>query len=238
MRSATILAFAVFALVGFQDPVFVNPKIASVVIENDRVRVLRVHTGPHERFEMHSHPALLVVSLTDSSRRAYLPDGTYRDTKVALGDVHWREPSTHAVENLLDTPYENIEIEFKNAKEPAVAIRTVPAPAVSSESSAAVPVEQEPLHHVILQNQYVRVLDVTIPPGISTLFHTHEHDNFSIRVSDGLVQTQTQGKDWQPPSPLERGSVVFSKGSNQHYTHRVKNMGTVPYHVIDVELLP
>jgi quercetin dioxygenase-like cupin family protein len=236
MRSATNLAFAVLALVSFQDPVFVNPKIASVVFENERVRVLRVHTGPHERFETHSHPAMLVVSLTDSSRRAYLPDGTHRDTNVALGDVHWREPSTHAVENLLDTPYENIEIEFKNAKEPAVAIRTVPA--VSSESSAAVPVEREPLHHPILQNQYVRVLDVTIPPGKSTLFHTHEHDNLSIRVSDGLVQTQRQGRDWQPPSPLERGSVVFSNGSNQHYTHRVKNMGTVPYHVIDVELLP
>jgi|SRR5580704_1423613 quercetin dioxygenase-like cupin family protein len=238
MRSATILAFAVIALVGFQDPVSVDPKIASVVFENDRVRVLRVHTGPHERFETHSHPAVLVVSLTDSSRRAYLPDGTHRDSNVALGDVHWREPSTHAVENLLDTPYENIEIEFKNAKEPAVAVRTVPTPAVSSESSTAVPVEQEPLHHTVLQNQYARVLDVTIPPGQSTLFHTHEHDNLSIRVSDGLVQTQVQGKDWLPPSRLERGSIVFSNGSNQHYTHRVKNAGTSPYHVIDVELLP
>jgi beta-alanine degradation protein BauB len=237
MRSATILAFAVLALFGFQDPVSVNPKIASVAFENDRVRVLRVHTDPHEKFEMHAHPAMLVASLTNSSRRVYLPDGTYRDTNVALGDVRWREPSTHAVENLLDTPYENIEIEFKKATEAAVAVSPVPVPAVSSDS-AAVPVEQEPLHHLLLQNQYVRVLDVTIPPGKSTLFHAHEHDNLSIRVSDGLVQTQTQGKDWQPASTIERGSVMFSNGSKLHYTHRVKNVGTVPYHVIDVELLP
>ncbi len=213
-------------------------KSVSVVFENDRVRVLRVHINPHERLEMHSHPSLLVVSLTESSRRVYLPDGSHRDTNAVPGDVHWREPSTHSVENLNDTPSETIEIEFKKAYTIAVPVSLSGVPPNSSQSSAPVPVQQEPFHHVVYENQYVRVLDVYIPPGESTLFHTHEHDNLAVRVSGGLTQAQVQGKDWTQATQAESGSVVFSEGSGKPYTHRIKNLGTTTYHVVDIELLP
>lgn len=41
------------------DPVKVDPKHYQVEFENDRVRVLRIRFGPHERSVMHGH--LLVL---------------------------------------------------------------------------------------------------------------------------------------------------------------------------------
>jgi quercetin dioxygenase-like cupin family protein len=238
MRSLVIFAAMVVALSGFQDPVAVNPKIVTVVFENERVRVLRVHFGPHDRLELHSHPALVVLSMTNGSRRVYSADGSHRDTSATPGEVQWREPSTHAVENLIDDPSENIEIELK--KTAAAAVAAVPSKvSLSSEDLLEpVPVQNEPHHHSVLENQYVRVLDVSIAAGESTLFHTHEHDNLSIRVSGGQAQTQLQGSDWRPASQVERGSVVFSSASSKPYTHRVKNVGPDTYRVIDIELLP
>ena len=48
-----------------QDPVKVDPKHYKVVFENERVRVLKIHYGPHEKSVMHSHPDGVVTFLTD-----------------------------------------------------------------------------------------------------------------------------------------------------------------------------
>jgi quercetin dioxygenase-like cupin family protein len=220
MRFGSLVASIIFAFAIFQDPVAVSPKMISVAFENDRVRVLRVKLGPHDRIETHSHPGLVVVPLTAGSRRIYSPDGSHQDTIATPGDVHWRDPSTHAVENLIDTPSENIEIEFKNASAPAVPVSQPEMAAVPSDSAEPVPVNREPHHRVVFENQYVRVVDVNIPPGQTTLFHTHQRDNISVRISGGLTQTQTEGNDWNPPKQNERGSVnIMSSMSSSFLEH-------------------
>jgi quercetin dioxygenase-like cupin family protein len=221
---------------GRQDAVTVNPKIVSVEYENDTIRVLRVKFATHDRLEMHSHPSLVVVALTPNSRRIFLPDGTQRDAQAKSGEVTWREPGTHAVENLGDA-FENIEIEFKKVSAPAVPVSPVEAAAKQSVAGGTIPVEQEPHHHVLFKNQYVCVLDVQISPGESLLFHRHSYDNLSIRVSGGLIQNQIEGSEWPAPTEVKPGAVVFAEASKKPYTHRVKNLGTSVYHVIDVEFL-
>jgi hypothetical protein len=57
--SATILSA--------QDAVKVDPKHYTVVSENDQVRILKVHYGPHEKSVMHSHPDTVAVFLTDAN---------------------------------------------------------------------------------------------------------------------------------------------------------------------------
>jgi quercetin dioxygenase-like cupin family protein len=238
MRYAAFLASTVFALPLFQDPVVVRPHLISVAFENARIRVLRVRLGPHDRIETHSHPGLVVIPLTAGSRRILSLDGSHWDSFATVGDAQWRDSATHAEENLIDTPSENIEIEFKNVSAPAISVAQAEIASASPNSAEPVPVNREPYHHVVLENQYVRVVDVNIPPGQTTLFHTHESDNFSVRISGGLTQAQMQGKDWNPPKQNERGSVNFSGGSTKPYTHRIKNLGPDTYHVIDVEILP
>ena len=221
---------------GRQDAARINPRIVSVEYENDSIRVLRVKFGAHDRLEMHSHPSLVVVALTSNSRRIFLPDGTQRDAQANSGEVSWREPGTHAVENLGDA-FENIEIEFKKVSAPAVAVSPLEAVAKPSVTGETIPVEQEPHHHVLFRNQYVCVLDVQIPPGESLLFHKHSYDNLSVRISGGLIQNQLEGKEWPAAAEVKPGAVVFAEASKKPYTHRVKNLGTSVYHVVDVELL-
>jgi quercetin dioxygenase-like cupin family protein len=59
--SLLVLAAVVFApLLRAQDMVKVAPKNCSVVLDNDRVRVIRVVLKPGETLPMHSHPANVV----------------------------------------------------------------------------------------------------------------------------------------------------------------------------------
>ena len=44
-----------------QDPVKVDPKHYKVEIENERVRVLRINYGAHEKSVMHSHPDSVAI---------------------------------------------------------------------------------------------------------------------------------------------------------------------------------
>jgi quercetin dioxygenase-like cupin family protein len=237
MYATKWLILAIFNLFfGRQDAMIPDHKIVTIAFENDRIRVLRVHFEPHEKLEMHSHPALLLLPLTPNSRRVFSPDGKQQDMTSKAGDVAWREPLSHGVENLGDS-FENIEIEFKKADAPGV---TVPLSEAGKNTPSTDPmqVEREPHHKILFENQYTRVLEVQLPPGDTLQFHTHSHDNLSVRLSGGRVQNQFQGSEWGAPADVQPGAVAFAVGSNKPYTHRVKNLGSVTYHVIDVELLP
>ncbi len=65
----------------------------------------------------------------------------------------------------------------------------LPAPAQQSP----VPIEKEPRHPLIFENQYVRVFDVLIPAGKTTLFHIHKNDSIGVRLTDARIKDKTQG---------------------------------------------
>jgi quercetin dioxygenase-like cupin family protein len=109
-----------------QDPVKVDPKHYQVVFENDQVRVLKFHYGPHEKSVMHSHPNLVATFLTDVHIKFNLPDGTSTDSTGKAGDTIWNAAGKHLPENLSDTAAEGILVELKG-KAPAKKA-TSPAP--------------------------------------------------------------------------------------------------------------
>ncbi len=61
-------------LAAARDAAVVNPKIVTVIFENDKVRVLRARYAPHQRLEMHSHPAKAEVQITDGRFQIFTPD--------------------------------------------------------------------------------------------------------------------------------------------------------------------
>ena len=217
-----------------QDPAVINPKIVKVEFENSKVRILRVHFGPHERLESHSHPATAEVQLVDGSVQITTA-GQTAESPGKAGQFFWFEPTKHAVENTGDAPLEMIAIEMKNAVEPGVSVKAPPR-IDSSPAQEPVPVQNEPHHHWTFENEYLRVLDVTLLPGESTLFHTHPHDTIAVRLSEASVQTQYLGKPWEAASRAMPGEASYREAKTP-YTHRVKNVGTTTFHVIDIELL-
>jgi quercetin dioxygenase-like cupin family protein len=95
------------------DSVAADPKHYKVEFENERVRVLRIHYGPHEKSVMHSHPEVIGVFLTDGHFRFTYADGTTEDIKAKAGDIFPHTEFEHLPENLSDSPFEAVLVELK-----------------------------------------------------------------------------------------------------------------------------
>jgi quercetin dioxygenase-like cupin family protein len=96
-----------------QDAVKVDPKHYSVVTENDQVRILKVHYGPHEKSVMHSHPATAAVFLTDAKGQFTYPDGKTKAFDLKAGDAGYEAANTHLPENTSDQAMDLIVVELK-----------------------------------------------------------------------------------------------------------------------------
>jgi quercetin dioxygenase-like cupin family protein len=96
------------------DPVAVDSKHYTVEFENDKVRVLRIKFGPHEKSEMHSHPPLVGIFLTPHHSRHTFRDGSVQEMQGNTGEVRYMEKTEHAPENPSDTPFELIAVELKS----------------------------------------------------------------------------------------------------------------------------
>ncbi len=111
------------------------------------------------------------------------------------------------------------------------------AAAGSSAQDVAVPVEEEPHHKTVLKNDYVQVFRVTLEPGESTLMHTHSRDDAAVRLSKATVTGERLGESPGPPEFLSPGVVSARANERKPYTHRVQNVGTTLFDVVDVQIL-
>lgn len=125
--AALCLCFSAFVMA--QDPTKVDSKHYTVVSENDKVRILRIHYGPHEKSVMHYHPDAVAVFLTDVNGQFTLPDGTKQPMNVKAGDTRFTPAGQHMPENLGDAPFELVLVELKGhaAKAAKPAKTTKPA---------------------------------------------------------------------------------------------------------------
>ena len=98
---------------GTQDPVKVDPEHYRVELENEKVRVLRVRYGPHEKSVMHGHPPSVEINLTVTHLMVTYPDGRTESVQAKAGQVLLLPASERLPENLSDFPYEAIAIELK-----------------------------------------------------------------------------------------------------------------------------
>ena len=98
-----------------------------------------------------------------------------------------------------------------------------------------VPVEEEPLHKVELKNDAVTVLHLTLPPGEYTQYHIHSHDRVAIQLSTTSTAQQEWGKSEGSASQVKPGDFAAMTLEGKSYTHRVHNVGKLPYEVLDIE---
>ena len=96
-----------------QDPAVVNSKTIKVKFENDRVRVLEATLPPGVKEQVHSHPAYVIYVLEGGRSRNYASDGKVTEIELKTGEVLFREPLTHAAENIGDKPLHLILVELK-----------------------------------------------------------------------------------------------------------------------------
>jgi quercetin dioxygenase-like cupin family protein len=110
-----------------------------------------------------------------------------------------------------------------------------PVGTLSQSNSPESPVEikGEPRHHPKFENEFVRVLDVTVPAGDATLWHVHRNDNVVVTLGGASLRLEKVGA---PTVEVlwKLGDVNLGKAT---YTHRAINIGTTPFHNLTIELL-
>ena len=93
----------------------VNPKTVKVKFENEKVRVLEAELPPGVKEAVHSHPAYVIYVLAGGKVRNYSADGKTTETEIKTGDVLYRDPLTHAAENIGTTTMHMILVEMKGS---------------------------------------------------------------------------------------------------------------------------
>jgi len=106
-----------------------------------------------------------------------------------------------------------------------------------------VPVFEEPRHHLIVDTPTLRILDIQIPPGDTTLYHMHNSAMIYVPISSSRTRNQNLGEEWPAPSAAPPAPAAatrpgrISGGANyveKPTTHRVNNIGTTLFRLIGV----
>jgi hypothetical protein len=101
---------------------------------------------------------------------------------------------------------------------------------------AQVPVYEEPRHKVVLLNDYVRLIDVHVPPNDTTLYHRHFTPSAIVFLTKNLTGSQPMGGTASTGQAIP-GNTFFAGYGDKPIAHRVWNQDSTVYHVMDIELL-
>ena len=85
-------------------------------------------------------------------------------------------------------------------------------------------------HRLAFENNFVRVLDVHLPPGKVEPRHRHPH-GMSVYFSDWEAKVTVDGK---PPDQHSRKAGTFAW--NEAVVHSVQNVGQTEGHILRIEL--
>lgn len=101
-----------------------------------------------------------------------------------------------------------------------------------AREAGVVPIDQEPSHHQVLDNEYVRVFDVTVAPHSMTLMHRHDRDYIFVTLGASHISNERMN---EKPAEirLQDGDIRYTKGS---FAHVARNLAEAPFHNITIEL--
>lgn len=106
-------------------------------------------------------------------------------------------------------------------------------PFVAAQTSTEVAITAEPSHHIVLDNEDVRVFKVEVAPHTATLMHRHKHDYIAVTIGDAHISNEVEGK-----SPVEvtlhDGGTGFTSGN---FAHIARNLSDQPFRNVTIELM-
>jgi quercetin dioxygenase-like cupin family protein len=97
------------------------------------------------------------------------------------------------------------------------------AQAIQRSTEAEVPVENEPHHHLVFENEYVRVFKVEVAPHEATLVHRHKRDYVVVTIGDAEVTNAVVGKEPKKWT-FKDGDVTFLEATREKsFAHKAVN---------------
>jgi hypothetical protein len=189
-----------------------------VILENDAVRVLEatVPLGSREVPHTHFWPSV------------FFEQTSGRDDPWKTVTIRWSAGGPSKGFDHSDRDRHNLLIELKNTD-------CQPAPAADLPATDAVKIH-DPNMTVALENPYVRVLSVRVPPGEKEPWHTHTWP--AVVVYFHLPPSQRLTPDGKKTPRAELKELQVTYDPNSQPLHSVENLGTEMYQAYRVELKP
>jgi hypothetical protein len=97
-----------------KDPLDMDPQHIGVELENENVRVLRVHLRPREATEESQFGMRLEIPLTDSLAKEISFDGKISEQATSTGVLSWHDYRMKSIINSGDNPLDLLMVEFKH----------------------------------------------------------------------------------------------------------------------------
>ena len=191
-----------------KDAVVVDPDAHRVVLENEHVRVIEARASHGARSAMHSHPPLVFIALDTALVKFGLPGGKSTIFDTHPGQVLWLADGMEHSWELIGGTVNVIGVEVKSAQKPGAA-----PPAVKRRADDSVAVDPD-VHHVLFENEHVRVFDGRASKGMKSAMHSHP-PTVLVTLGEGrarltLRDGATALHDYTP------GSVLWAGDGMEH----------------------
>ena len=113
---------------------------------------------------------------------------------------------------------------------------SLPQSATAQDSPLrVVPVEKAPFHVTAFRNEYVRMLNVHIPPGRTASYHKHQLDVVTVVVGGAKIRAQELGQEAVEPN-IPDGAVTYTGYAKKPLIHQVSNIDTKTFWVVGFEI--
>ena len=109
--------------------------------------------------------------------------------------------------------------------------------AAAGAAQAPVALSGEPHHRQLIYTGHVRLYEITVGRGESTLDHSHDRDMMTVSLGTPTFRTRRPGEAWSEPRSYVPGSVNIAEYTGAPAVHRMEVTGTTPYRVLAVENL-
>ena len=145
-------------------PEKVSPDVYKVLLENEDIKILEVTFAPGQSDNMHEHYPATVYIVEGGKAQVTLPDGTVNEINPPSDFIlHNPDKAKHQVKNIGDNTMKIILFERKNTR--AV---------TDTKEELILPEKVSPdVYKVLLDNDEVKVTEVTFKPGQGDEMHQH-----------------------------------------------------------------
>ena len=202
-------------------PEEVSPDVYKVLLDNEDVKVLEVTFEPGQSDNMHDHYPVTFYLLQGGKAQVTLPDGTVNEGEFPTGFTgHNTEKVRHQVKNIGETTIKILLVERKKSH-----------PTSESIEKLILPEEVSPdVYQGVLENDDVKVLNVTFAPGQGDNVHEHGVITYYGIKGGKLQNTLADGtvKEMEVPDG-------FVGHGNNIVKHQMENVGDDTVKVIIVE---
>jgi hypothetical protein len=200
-----------------------NAETQKVVLDNEFVRVLDIRVPPGVFEPLHSHARGVTIALSDyDNETVSSPDKKVNRSHTKFGDVRWAEPVTHEARNTGTTEQHVIRVELKKDSPGPASARTDPLDSL---------IVCKDTQTLIFENQFVRVIEERVPPGVGQPKHRHAK-GILVPLADSTIEAVDD-----PDGRVARRELRFGDaGWRDPVVHAVRNVGQTELRNIRIEL--